>query len=86
MSLVYVKGKTFKNETVPIDGTHFIDSNFVGCTLIYGGGDWGWSGCKFEGCAFNFQGAADRTAKLIKHVEAVGRKAATVQTPKGAPN
>ena len=33
-----VFNKHFKNETVPIDGKHFIDCTFVNCTLRYNGG------------------------------------------------
>ena len=87
MSMSYVRGKTFKNDVVPLDGTHFIKCQFVGCTMIYSGGDWSWTECKFEECTINLQGAAQRTAAFLKHIEqAMGGIGTQSKPPKSAPN
>lgn len=59
-------GKHFVSETVTLDGRGFVDCTFDRCRLVYAGGlPPGLSGCRFEGCTWEFDEAAARTLQFL---------------------
>lgn len=65
-TLEQVRDKTFKNETVEIDGKRFTNCEFYGCSLRYAGGDVEFGiRCDVENCRPQFTGPARRTVLLL---------------------
>lgn len=65
-TLEHVRDKTFKNETVELDGKRFTNCTFDGCVLKYSGGDTEiGSRCSTTGIRPRFTGAAWRTVLLL---------------------
>ena len=65
-TLEHVRDKTFKNETVEIDGKRFTNCHFDGCELKYSGGDVEFgSCCSVENSRPQFSGPARRTVFFL---------------------
>jgi len=72
-------GVTYSHETVALDGQAFSDCEFRDCRLVYSGGEVPvFDRCRFHGCEWRFDEAAQRTLAYLKLVWSVGEKA-TVQ-------
>jgi hypothetical protein len=66
---------TFNHETVALDGETFTDCQFVGCRLVYSGGEVPiFDGCRFDQCDWKFEDAAARTLAHLKVVWGAGAK------------
>jgi hypothetical protein len=64
------------HETVSLDGEHFEDCEFRQCRLVFAGGaPPTFSGCRFDGCEWRFEGAAANTLAHLKVVWGAGGKA-----------
>ena len=64
-----IRDKVFNNETITLDGREFKSCIFIGCKLIYNGGEMpDFIGqCTFEkGTVFDIGGAAKRTITFLK--------------------
>lgn len=69
-------GTIFNHETVSLDGEAFSDCEFRACRLVYAGGELPtFDRCRFDGCEWKFDGAAQRTLDHLKLVWSVGGKA-----------
>jgi hypothetical protein len=65
--------KTFKNETVELDGNEFIDCKFQGCQLVYSGGPLPrFDGCAFDASPFNFQKGAGNALHFLRDLYHAG--------------
>ncbi|HEX8200267.1 MAG TPA: hypothetical protein VF590_07255 [Isosphaeraceae bacterium] len=61
------KAEIFENRAVVLDGEEFEDCTFRNCTLIYKGGEAPKLVNNYlEGCAWQFQEAAERTVNFLK--------------------
>ena len=47
--LQHIRDRTFRNETVQLDGHHFSNCTFVNVTLSHNGGSYSWSNATFRG-------------------------------------
>lgn len=61
-----IKGKTFRDQTIEIDGKHYVNCQFFGCKVIF----FGYEPVKFEGCLFShcewvFDGPAENTLLFL---------------------
>ena len=56
---------SFHQETVVLDGKHFIDCTLEACELSYGGGAVIFERTRIEGCDYMFGGQARRTVELL---------------------
>lgn len=61
-----VENEVFKNKRIHLDGGSFTDCRFEGCTIIYAG----MLGVQlvnpqFQGCRWEFQGAARETVNFM---------------------
>lgn len=66
----------FNHETVALDGEHFSDCQFLGCRMVYRGGEVPvFENCKFDDCDWRFDDAAARTLSYMKLIWNVGGKA-----------
>ena len=66
----------FNHETVVLDGESFEACEFRDCRLVYSGGETpSFSGCRFDGCEWKFEGAAANTLAHLKVVWGAGGKA-----------
>jgi hypothetical protein len=64
-----VVGREFAAEHVQIDGTHFEDCTFDGCTFVYRGGPApDFVRCTFAAPHFVFEGPAQRTLQLMSAI------------------
>ena len=77
MAMIPVEGQVFENITIMMDNKYFMACSFSGCTLIYTGGDFGWTDCKFDICILQFEGAALRSAKYLHHFGKLTSEAST---------
>ncbi|MBI3861742.1 MAG: hypothetical protein HY290_07585 [Planctomycetia bacterium] len=60
-------GKTFKDESIHLDGQAYETCTFENCTLIFSGGEIPTvAGCEFRDCQWRLEGAADRTVSFLK--------------------
>jgi len=60
-----VENEVVSGKTVTIDEKHFVNCRYKNCTVIYSGGDYGWTNTTFENCQMTLAGAAQRTATLL---------------------
>lgn len=60
-----VKGLTFENQTLYLDDTYYLECKITQCSLIYTGGDFGWTDTTFDRCLIKFEGAAHRSLLVI---------------------
>ena len=66
-TLPVVKGKTFKNQVVVLDGTRYEECNFADCTMVYSGGPADLSACVFTpNTRWDFQGSAALTIQTLQ--------------------
>ena len=58
---------TFSNQRIVLDGNDYNYCHFEGCTMVYGAteGKIGLNGCSFNGCKWEFEGAALRTLRFL---------------------
>ncbi len=66
--LKIIKGITFRDESILLDGRHFIDCNFTDCTLEYGGGSVILERTAIHSCKHMLFGYARQTAKYMRTV------------------
>ena len=60
------RGSTYKDETVSLDDSSYENCAFIRCRLVYSGiGPVTLSGCQFDNCSFNFEGAAANAVAFI---------------------
>jgi len=65
--------KTFKDETVELDGNQYVDCSFQGCKLVYnGGGIPHFEGVKFEGGSFMFEKGAGNAVEFLRELYHAG--------------
>jgi hypothetical protein len=65
--LPVVAGRTFKNETVVVDGRRFENCKFIGCTIIYSGGPAEASACEFSpNTVWGFQEPVGTSLKVLQ--------------------
>ncbi len=68
---------SYNHETVQLDGGQFHECEFIGCRLVYAGGELpSFSGCRFDRCEWRYEDAAARTMSYLKIVWDVGAKPA----------
>jgi len=58
-------------ERVHLDGKSFINCEFNGCQVIYGGGEVFWQGVTWADCEFSFVGPANFTIQVLQAVGCV---------------
>jgi hypothetical protein len=59
-------GRTFSNETINLDDNEFYDCTFIGCRLIYAGGETTLAGNSYdELTTYTFSGAAANTLAIL---------------------
>ena len=64
-ALERIADRSFTEETVQLDGRHFVDCRVANCVLEYSGGPVILEGTEFTGCRFRFGGEAAMTISLI---------------------
>ena len=69
-----VKDRRFVNQTLRLDGVRYENCHFIGCTLVYSGGDSEMSSCYVHaGTVWKLQGAAAMTVQVLEqygwHIE-----------------
>lgn len=64
--LQVVLGQTIENQTVVMDGKHFIDCSIVNCVLEYSGQALVMESTQFSGCSFRFKGEAALTLNFLQ--------------------
>jgi len=58
--------KTFSGGNENLDGKNYQRCTFTNCTLIYAGGQLPvMETCRFDGCRWQFDGAANRTLEFL---------------------
>ncbi len=70
--------QTLKDTVLQMDDHHFEDCTITQCILVFSGGDFSWTNCKFVNCQIRFVGAAGKTLNFLKHFGMV------LQAPKRA--
>jgi hypothetical protein len=74
---------SYNHQTVQLDGESFVGCEFVSCRLVYSGGELPhFESCRFDGCEWKFDEAADRTRSYLRLMWNVGAKAAVQTTIK----
>jgi hypothetical protein len=64
-----ISGKTLTNMTEVIDGNQYNECRFQNCTLVYRGGEIPHiTGCQFDNCSWQFDGAAERTLVFMRQM------------------
>ena len=63
--MTIVTKRVFRYETIIIDSHTFVDCEFIGCTFLFGGGDYGFYDCVHNKCVYHFFGPALRAQQLI---------------------
>jgi hypothetical protein len=62
-----VKDRRFVNETLSLDGVRYENCHFIGCTLVYSGGDSEVSSCYVHsGTVWKLQGPAAMTVQVLE--------------------
>ena len=66
-TLPVVKGRTFQNQTVILDGTRYEECNFAKCTIVYSGGPADLSDCIFTpNTTWDFRDGAALTIQTLQ--------------------
>jgi hypothetical protein len=61
-----IRGRTFQNQTVKLDGFRFEQCEFIDCTLVYAGGPADCSECGFHpGTQWKFEGQAETLMQVL---------------------
>ena len=66
-----VENVTERGTVVVIDGKFFNSCRFEECTLVFGGGDFGWQNTIFANCPMRLEGSAGRTLQFLKYFNIV---------------
>ena len=61
-----VEDKSFRDETVSLDGKLFVRCNFESCTLVFAGGHCEWEASNFSHCRVTLEGAASNTLQVLR--------------------
>lgn len=61
-----IEDQAFENQTLIMDGKLFLRCRFENCSLIYTGGEFGWTDCHFGVNVFHLKGAAQKTVKSFR--------------------
>ena len=64
--LQIVSGQTFEQETLVMDGKHFVACVISGCVLEYSGQALVMESTQFNGCSFRFKGEAALTLNFLE--------------------
>ena len=80
-----IENKTDAGKTVTLDDKHFVNCHFTNCTVLYAGGDYGWTDSSFNNCQFRLEGAASRTAMLMGQLGIAPQKPGQVPPQIGGP-
>ncbi len=59
--------QALKDTVLQMDDHHFEDCTITQCLLVFSGGDFSWTNCKFVNCQIRFVGAAGKTLNFLKH-------------------
>ena len=59
--------QALKDTVLQMDDHHFEDCTITQCILVFSGGDFSWTNCKFVNCQIRFVGAAGKTLNFMKH-------------------
>ena len=61
-----IENREFADETIMLDGHHYVDCVFNNCTFVFHGGDYGFHNIIYnKNCRFAFGGPASRTFELL---------------------
>jgi hypothetical protein len=64
--LIVISGKTFNSsDEVALDGTHFENCHFMGCTITYRGGHFQLQNCEMDSPTYHFHDEAARTLGML---------------------
>lgn len=81
--MTVASGASYNHQTVTLDGEAFDDCDFVGCRLVYAGGEPpSFESCRFDSCDWKFEGAAADTLSFLKTMWGAGAKSAVQATIK----
>jgi hypothetical protein len=72
--------------TVFLDGKYFTNCKYTKCTLIYAGGDSGWTRTQFVDCKLTFSGPASRTINILKSFNMLPQGGKLSQGPRTPPS
>lgn len=65
-----IRGRSFGQERIVLDGAHFVDCSFAGTTLLYFGGKIPeLENCRLDGVIFTLEGPAKNTLRLVRQLE-----------------
>ena len=70
-----IANEEIKAQVVQIDNHHFENCTIVQSVLVFSGGDFSWTNCRFANCQIRFTGAAQRTIQFLRHFGMVPQKA-----------
>ena len=59
-------GRTFRNDSILLDGKTFIDCQFFDCRISLTRGTFTLRGCEFVRCVFRFIGEAENVSKIVQ--------------------
>lgn len=81
------ENQTFRNETITLDGNHFVECTFIGCKFHYSGGDFNIERIRFDSMEFMVEGPAARTILLLRSLwgNETGRQAVQSMLDQSAP-
>ena len=60
-----IENEVISGKTVTVDEKHFVNCKYRNCTVLYSGGDFGWTNTTFENCQFSLLGPALKTASFL---------------------
>jgi hypothetical protein len=61
-----IENRTFRKETVNLDGKHFVRCIFEGCLLLYSGERCEWEETTFSSCQITLQGTASHVLQVLQ--------------------
>jgi predicted RNA methylase len=85
-----VKDRSFVNQTLHLDGVSYENCHFIGCTLVYSGGEADVSSCYVHaGTVWKLQGPAAMTVRVLEqygwHIEyGDGQEPVSIRFPSDA--
>ena len=62
-----IADQELESTVLQMDGHHFENCTITQCVLVFSGGDFSWTNCKFVNCQIRFVGAAGKTINFLKH-------------------
>ena len=66
--MTLVEGLTITEESVELDGKHFVRCTLINCVLQYAGGEVAFDRTEMKGCRHVFYGRARRTLHYLQGV------------------